>query len=139
MIVGRPRRGGDGGGGSSASRSARRRCIVSICRRSHIRGVTHRGPDFLPPGNRSISHGCLFGLHLLVPPLPPGAHGGQRPGLAILCYGARAAPAVKPATLLTWYGPLAAETVTVPHAGAAALLVFAMGSGLCHLSSDGMH
>jgi hypothetical protein len=28
-----------------------------------------------------------------MPPLPPGAHGGQRPGLAILCYGASAAPA----------------------------------------------
>jgi hypothetical protein len=63
---------------------------------------------------------------------PAGAHGCQRPGLAVLCYGARAAPAVEPTPRLAGHGPLTAEAAAVAYAGAAPLLVFATRTGLCH-------
>ena len=51
--------------------TARRRCIVSNCRCSHIRGVTHLGPDFLPTGKRSISPAtflaCMSASHRCSP------------------------------------------------------------------------
>jgi hypothetical protein len=74
----------------------------------------------------------FLGPHFLQPPPLPGAHGGQRAGLAILCYGARAAPAMETTALFTWYRPLAAEAVPVPHTGATALLVFSVGAWFCH-------
>jgi hypothetical protein len=74
----------------------------------------------------------LLGPRFLEPPLPSGAHGRQRPGLALIAHGARAAPAVEATALLTRYRPLSAEAMTVAYAGTAALLVFAVGTGLCH-------
>jgi hypothetical protein len=53
-------------------------------------------------------------------------------GLAILRYGACAAPAVEPTPRLAGHRPLPAKAVTVAHAGAAALFVFPMRAGLCH-------
>jgi hypothetical protein len=38
--------------------------------------------------------------------------------------------------LLTRLRPLPAEAMTVAHAGAATLPVFAVGAGFCHLSSN---
>jgi hypothetical protein len=35
--------------------------------------------------------------------------------------------------LLTWYRPLSAEAMTVANPRAAALLVFTVGAGFCHL------
>jgi hypothetical protein len=71
-------------------------------------------------------------LHLSKPSLTPGAHGGQRPGLALFGQRTRAAPAMKTTAFLTWYWPLTAEAVPVAYAGAATLLVFPMGAGLRH-------
>jgi hypothetical protein len=67
---------------------------------------------------------------LLEPPLPPGAHSCQRSGLAIFSQGTRAAPIMKTTALLTWYGPLSAEDVTVAHTGTTALLVLAVAMRL---------
>jgi hypothetical protein len=76
--------------------------------------------------------GRLLGAGLLKPPLPPGAHGRERPSLALIGQGARAAPAVKLTARPAGHRPLAAEAATVAHTGAATLSVFAVRAGLCH-------
>jgi hypothetical protein len=73
----------------------------------------------------------LLGAHFLEPLLSPGAHSRQRPRLAIFGQGTCAAPTMETAALLTRDRPLPAETVAVAYSGTAALLVFAVGTGLC--------
>jgi hypothetical protein len=74
----------------------------------------------------------LFGPRFLKPPLPAIVPGRERPGLAFLRYGACAEPSMEPTPRLAGHRPLAAEAMTVAHAGVAALFVFAMRAGLCH-------
>jgi hypothetical protein len=77
--------------------------------------------------------GRLLGPHVIKPPLPPGAHGRQRPSLAVIGEGPCAAPAMETTALFTRYRPLTAEAVTVAYASTAALLVFAVRAGFRHL------
>jgi hypothetical protein len=76
--------------------------------------------------------GRLLGPCFLKPPLPAIVHGRERSGFAILRYGACAAPAMELTAFFAGHGPLLAKAVTMTHAGAAALFVFAMRAGLCH-------
>jgi hypothetical protein len=87
----------------------------------------------LPTDGETVDLAVHFlGMHVGKPPLLPGTHGGQRPGIAVFRQGTGAAPHVEPTPRLSGHRPLAAEATTVAHAGAAALLVFPMRPGLCH-------
>jgi hypothetical protein len=74
----------------------------------------------------------LRGPCFLKPPLPAFVHGRKRPGLAILCYGACAAPAMEPTPRLAGHRPLPAKTVAVTCAGAATLPIFPVRTGFHH-------
>jgi hypothetical protein len=74
--------------------------------------------------------GRLLGPRICEPSLSPLAHGGQRRGLAFIGQGAGAAAAVKTAAFLPRHRPLAAEAVTVPHAGATALFSISIATSI---------
>jgi hypothetical protein len=57
---------------------------------------------------------------------------GEPPGLAFVSQGTGAGSSMEPTPRLAGHRPLATETVTVAHTGAAALPVFAVGTRFCH-------
>jgi hypothetical protein len=74
----------------------------------------------------------LLGVHLGKPPLPAIVHGRERLFLAFVGKGTGATPAMELTAFFAGHRPLPAEAATMTHAGAAALLVFAMRDWFCH-------